>query len=117
MSQDAEGGMFGHFCILEMLLLLCEFRHEYEVGLYFTSSINHSVAMPGVNAHVQQENTTFSPGQLPETLRLPDGAGPVFSPQALLPSLSPIIVEVGSNNTVEAQERVVIGKGWHCDSR
>lgn len=54
MGQDAEGGLFGHFCILEMFLLLCEFRHEYEVGLYFTSSINHSAAMPGVDAHVHR---------------------------------------------------------------
>lgn len=60
MGQDAEGGIFGHFCILEMLLLLCELRHEYEVGLYFTSSINHSMAMPGVDAHVQQESTKVS---------------------------------------------------------
>lgn len=68
MGQDAEGGIFGHFCILEMLLLLCEFRPEYEVGLYFTSSINLSVAMLAVDAYVQQESTKVSARPAPSNV-------------------------------------------------
>lgn len=91
--------MFGRFCILGMLLLLCEFRHEYKVVLHF---IHPSIIVWLCLVSM----LTFSPGQLPAMLQLPDGAGPVFSPQALLSSLSPITVEVAAIMQVRLREEL-----------